>query len=552
MGVAEVQAAASGDQLAPVRAAIGQHDWQGALDAARAVTMNDAAVEADRLDLEAEAAWWLGRVEDCISARERAYRAYDDLGDHRRAGQCAVWLWEHHAISARPSIASGWLRRARRALEDDTDCVEHGSLLLREAEVAHGGGDLDDALALVDRALDLGRRLRSEDIEAEALQTKGRVLIDRGEVQDGLGHLDEAMLFAVEGRLRPFSTGKVYCSLIGACEEVGDFDRAAEWTEATLRWAETNHPFAIFPGICRVHRAIVLKRKGSLAEAEQEAARACEELRQSHVANSAAAYAEVGDIRRRLGDLEEAERAFARSQEISGGTCGGLALLRLAQGRVDEALKVIKGCVDGATNRLARAALLPLLVHVAIAADELDAAREAADELDEIVTTFDTPTLRASRLSTRGRLALALQEPAAADGLRAAADAWRALDVPYEEATARTLLGQALRERGDEAGATTSFASAAALFDQIGAHLDAQLVYDDQPARSWPAGLTGREVEVLRLIAAGLTNNEIATELFLSAKTVSRHLSNIFTKIGVSSRAGATAFAFEHQLVVPR
>ncbi len=358
----------AGDDLMPARDALAQHDWQGALDAARAVSSDDPATEARRLDLEAEAAWWLGRLEDCIVAREHAYRLFDELGDHRQAGQCAVWLWEHHAIYARPAIASGWLRRARRSLGDDTDCVEHGSLLLREAETAHGGGELDQALELVDRALDLGRRLRSEDLEAEALQTKGRVLIDQGQVQDGLGHLDEAMLFAVEGRLRPFSTGKVYCSLISACEDVGDFDRAAEWTEATLRWAETNHPFAIFPGICRVHRAIVLKRKGSLVEAEREAARACDELRQSHVANSAAAYAEVGDIRRRLGDLDEAERAFARYQEISGGTCGGLALLRLAQGRVDEAMKVITACVDGATNRLARAGLLPMLVHVAIAA----------------------------------------------------------------------------------------------------------------------------------------------------------------------------------------
>jgi DNA-binding CsgD family transcriptional regulator len=198
---------------------------------------------------------------------------------------------------------------------------------------------------------------------------------------------------------------------------------------------------------------------------------------------------------------------------------------------------------------LARAALLPMLVHVAVAADDLETAAEAADELDGIVETFDTPTLRASRLSTRGRLDLATHAPDAVDHLRQAADAWRALEVPYEEATARTLLGQARREQGDEAGATEAFAAASALFEHIGAHLDARLVYDDTPARTWPAGLTKREVEVLRLIAAGLTNNEIATELFLSAKTVSRHLSNIFTKIGVSSRAGATAYAFEHRLV---
>lgn len=539
------------DELGAVRDAIARHDWQSALDLARALAADDPAVEADRLDLEAEAAWWLGRLEDCIEAREGAYRVYDELGDHRRAGQCAVWLWEHHAIYARPSIASGWLRRARRALEGDEDCAEHGNLLLREAETAHGSGELDEALALATTALELGRRLRSADLEAEALQTRGRILIEQGHLDDGMGHLDEAMLFAVEGRLRPFSTGKVYCSLIAACEEVGDFDRAAEWTDATLRWASTNHPFAIWPGICRVHRALVLKRRGDLEEAEREAEQACDELRQSHRGNSAAAYAEVGDIRRRLGELERAEEAFTRMQEISGGPCGGLALLRLAQGRTDEAMAIATQCVAAQTNRLGRAGLLPVLVHVAIAADDLEVATRGLTELESTVADFDTPSLRATGLSTRGRLQLARGEPDARTTLHQAVDAWHALDIPYEEATARTLLGQALRQAGEEDAATASFNAAAELFDRIGARLEAQQVFGDTK-RSLPAGLTEREVEVLRLIAAGLTNNEIAGELFLSAKTVSRHLSNIFTKIGVTSRAGATAFAFEHRLVHAR
>jgi ATP/maltotriose-dependent transcriptional regulator MalT len=537
----------SEDLLADVRESIARHDWEGALGLARDLRFDDPVTEAERLDLEAEAAWWLGRLDDCIAAREEAYRVYDELGSSRRAGQCAVWLWEHHAICARPSVASGWLRRARRALEGDEDCVEAGNLLLREAETAHGRGDLDEALELATSALELGRRLRSVDLEAEALQTRGRVLIDQGHLDDGMGHLDEAMLFAVEGRLRPFSTGKVYCSLIAACEEVGDFDRAAEWTEATMRWAQT-HPFAIWPGVCRVHRAVVLKRRGALQEAEREAARACDELRQSHVANSAAAYAEVGDIRRRLGDLDRAEEAFAQSQEISGGPCGGLALLRLAQGRVGDALAIITACVAGQANRLGRAGLLPALVHVAVAAGDLEGAERALTELEATVAEFDTVTLRATARSTKGRLQLARHEADAVVTLQQAAEAWRELEVPYEEASARTLLGQAQRAAGDEAGAAASFEAAMQLFDQIGARLESDQVLGGTK-RALPAGLTEREVEVLRLIAAGMTNNEIAGELFLSAKTVSRHLSNIFTKIDVTSRAAATAFAFEHHLV---
>ena len=540
------------DALTAARDVLARHDWQAARDAAAFATVDTPALEAERADLLAEAEWWLGRLDECIEARQQAYRLFDELGEHRRAGQCAVWLWEHYAITARPANASAWLRRARRSLEGDNECAAYGALLLREAEVAHAGGDLDRASALATDVIALARDLRSADLEAEALQTNGRVLIDQGDVAEGMGHLDEAMLFAVEGRLGPYSTGKVYCSLISACEDVGDYDRAAEWTEATMRWAD-RHPFAIFPGICRVHRAVVLKRRGDLAEAEREAALACEELAHSHVGNSAAAYAEVGDIRRRLGQLDESEAAFARAQEISGQACAPLALLRLAQGRVDAARAIVTSCVRNTTNPLSRAALLPAFAHVAIAAGDLDAARDASVELDQIAADYANPEHAAAALSTRGRLQLAQGDaPAACDTLRHAVDRWRDLNVPYEVATAQTLLGQALREAGDEDAATESFAAAAKLFNQIGARLDAQRLTDRAPPPVLPARLTEREVEVLQLVAAGLTNNEIASALYLSAKTVSRHLSNIFTKIGVTSRAGATAFAFEHGLVQAR
>lgn len=540
------------DGLAPVRAALERHDWQAAADAVGSASVSSPGAEAERADLQAEALWWLGRLDECIEAREHAYRLFDELGEPLAAGRCAVGLWEHHGMRGHPATAGAWLRRARRALEGHPDTVEWGALVLREAETAHGSGELEDAIAQARQVVALARSLRSADLEAEALQTVGRVLIDRGEVADGMGHLDEAMLFAVEGRLGPYSTGKVYCSLISACEQLGDLDRAAEWTDATLRWAEA-HPFAIFPGICRVHRAVVLKRRGSLVDAEREAARACEELLATHLGNSAAAFAEMGDICRRLGELDRSQVAFERAQELSGRPCGGLALLRLAQGRVDAALSVVTGCLrERAASRLARADLLPVLVHVAIAAGDLVAASDALVELEEIAISFGTPALAASVRSTRGRLELAKGETdAAVSTLQDAVDRWHDLAVPYEVATARTLLGQALRETGDETGARAAFEAATRLFEQIGAHLDAKQV-DDDSAPPAPAGLTDREVEVLRLIAAGMTNNEIASELFLSVKTVSRHLSNIFTKIGVSSRSAATAYAFEQGLVEPK
>jgi ATP/maltotriose-dependent transcriptional regulator MalT len=319
-----------------------------------------------------------------------------------------------------------------------------------------------------------------------------------------------------------------------------------------MAWAE-NHPFAIFPGLCRVHRAVVLKRRGALSAAEQEAARASEELARSHVPNSGAAWAEVGDIRRRLGELDRAEEAFGRAESLCGRPCGEVALLRLAQGRADAAMSTIAGCLrNSGSNRLARAKVLPIYVHVAVAVGDTEAASDALAELEQIAETYDSQWLQATARSTRGRFELATAEPSVACAtLQDAIARWEALEVPYEIATMRTLLGHALRQRGDDAAAADCFAEAVRLFEQIGARLDARLVFDDaKPAR--PAGLTDREVDVLRLIAAGRTNNEIAAELYLSAKTVSRHVSNIFTKIGVTSRSGATAFAFEHELVDSR
>lgn len=543
------------NELEAAQDALARADWAAARDAALAATVSDPTSAAQRLDLLADALWWLGELDECIERREAAYRAYDDLAEHRRAGQCAVWLYEHHGFKMRPAIANGWLQRARRALEDDPECVEHGALVLREAERAHGGGDLAEAAALTTTIVDLGRRLRSPDLEAEALQALGRVLVDQGNAVDGLAHLDEAMLFAIEGRLRPYSTGKVYCSLISACEAIGDLGRAAEWTEATSRWAG-DHPFAIFPGICRVHRASALTWRGELADAQREAEQACTELASIHLPNAAAGFAEVGDIRRRLGDLAGAEAAFARAEEICGRTCSGLSLLRLAQGNVGAALTIIGQCLDDAGwSTLARAKLLPAHVQISIAAGDLEAAGASTAELEETAAAFEGPVLHAMARAARGRLQLAAGDRAGASAtLRDALDLWRALGVPYEEATTRTLLGQALRDH-DADGSAAHFAAAEAMFEQIGASVAARQTRDSRTQEAvdeLPAGLTAREGEVLLLIAAGHTNREIADALFLSSKTISRHVSNIFTKIGVSSRAAATAFAFEHDLVASR
>jgi DNA-binding CsgD family transcriptional regulator len=551
-GDAAVGRVSARDPLATARHALEHCDWQAAYDAASAAPApaGDRAGAADRLDLLAEAAWWLGRLDECIDAREGAYTGFDEVGERRRAGQCAVWLYEHYCFKARPAIAGGWLRRARGALESHPESVEYGAMRLREAERAHGSGDLEASAGTARAMVDLGRRLRSPDLEAEALQTLGRVLIDRGDPATGLAALDDAMLFAVEGRLRPYSAGKVYCSLISACEALGDVQRAAEWSEATTGWAQ-RHPLAVFPGLCRVHLASSLRLQGAWAEAEAQAARACAELDTLNVANAAAGHAEIGEIRRRLGDLDGAEEAFGRAEQLSGQPQSGLALLRLAQGEVDAAAAIINRALDELTwDRLGRARLLPAQAQIAIAAGDLDAATDALAELETIAADYASAALIAATLSTRGRIELATNDAAACATLRRAAARWQELGVPHEVATARMLHGAACRQAGDADGAKASFEAARSRFEQLGAARDLRdLRAITDPPADRPGGLTAREVEVLHLVASGMTNKQIAAELHLSEKTVARHLSNIFTKIDVTSRAAATAYAFERGLM---
>jgi DNA-binding CsgD family transcriptional regulator len=541
----------AGGTLEAAREAWARHDWQRCLELASELEQDDRLAEAERLDLLADAAWWLGRLDHCIEAREKAYRLYDDAGESRRAGQCAVWLYEHYCFRANPSVASGWLSRARRFLDGDGSCVELGALLLREAEMAHGSGALDKAAQLAERGIELGRELRCADLEAQALQALGRIRIDQSLPSEGLALLDEAMLFALEGRLSPYSTGRVYCSLISACEQLSDHRRAAEWTAMTSQWAE-RHPLAIFPGLCRVHHATALQWRGDWVEAEREALRACEELSEINLPNAAAAWAEIGDIRRRLGDLNGASQAFAAADRLCPQPRAGVALLRLAEGDLDAASSIVSEALEGAGwNRLARAKVLPALAQIAIAAGDLATAAGAVEELEQVAADFDSTGLRAASTSARGRLQIATGDPQACATLRSAVAQWTELGVPYEVATARMLLGEACRTAGDDAAASAAFTAASRMFDDLGVDVAARDRVEPASgaADRLPAGLTEREAEVLRLVAAGDTNKEIASVLFLSDKTVARHLSNIFIKIGVSTRAAATAFAFEHGLV---
>jgi ATP/maltotriose-dependent transcriptional regulator MalT len=480
------------------------------------------------------------------------FRCAEQLGDAPRAGQAALLLYDNYCFKGQRAVANGWLGRAKRLLEPEGESVVHGNLFVREAEEAHSAGDLELAQTRAQQALDLGQRLSDGDLEADALQCLGRILIVIGRIHEGLALYDQAMLSATEGRLGPLVSGKIYCSFISACEELGELRRAAEWTEVGSSWA-ASHPFSVFPGLCRVHRAEVLQLRGDWSQAEQEARRACSELEGVNLLNTALGFREVGEVRRRLGDLEGADTAFRQAAELGLGPGSGVALLRLAQGKVAAAqTMIVQALREESWNRLARAKLLPAAVQIAVAAGDLALAHEAADELDDIATTYDSGVIEASANTARGRVQLAEGDVGAATGsFRRALQRWQELDAPYEIATARVLLALTARAAGDEDGAAESFLSAAAVFERLGARADLAWIDSEQGRgrpRSLPDGLTDREVEVLLLVASGATNKAIAQELVLAEKTVDRHVSNIFRKLGVSSRAAATAYAFEHGL----
>jgi ATP/maltotriose-dependent transcriptional regulator MalT len=535
--------------LAEARAALAACNWPRARDLLDDAVTTTPSAEAERLDALGEALWWLGRIDECIEARVRAHALFGQHGAHTRAGQAAIWLYEHHCFLGRPAMAGGWLRRARRSLEADKESVAWGNLLLREAEELHGTGELEAAIDNSTEALAIARRLTSTDLEAEALQAVGRILIDDGRHREGMAHMDEAMLLAVEGRLGPYATGKVHCSVIGACEDVGDLRRATEWTEAASRWA-AHHPFAVFPGLCRVKRAEVLQRKGDWQQAEREARLACDELASLKVGSAAAAWIEVGEIRRRIGDLDGAEEAFGHAEDLCCTPTAGLALLRLAQGHPAAATSIIDDALAAGTSAVARAKLLPAKVQVSIGAGRLDEAADATDELERLAARYESDAFAASAALSRGRLQLAAGHPLACATLRRAVELWRQLEVPYEAASAQLLLSEASRLAGDQDASDTSLRSAIATFDRLGAAYDARHARELRGGHGTPAGLTEREAEVLRLVAKGCTNKDIARTLRLSDKTIARHVSNIFTKTGATTRSAATAFAFESGIVL--
>jgi DNA-binding CsgD family transcriptional regulator len=525
-------------------------------DAYTALSLADrsSSLPAEDLELLATAAYLLGRVEDCLGALQRAQQRHAEGGDRRRAARCAYWLSFHLINRGDLAQASGWLARAGRLLEHERpDCAEHGLLLLPVALQRLDAGEEAAALAVLAQAAEIGRRAGDADLVALTLHLQGRALLLQGRMGEGMVSLDEAMVAVVAGELSPEVAGTVYCSVLEACQEISEWRRAHEWTEALTAWCGKQPDMITFTGKCLVHRAEIMQLHGAWPEAVEEAERARERFaRAADEHATGAAWYRQAEVYRACGDVAGAEDAYQQASRWGREPQPGLALLRLAEGRTEAAAAAIRRVVAETSDRLGRAKLLPAHVEIMLAAGDLRAARDAAGELAEIAEGYDTPALRALADHARGAVLLAGGDARAAlVALRGAWRVWRDLQAPHEAARVRVLIGLACRALGDEEAAALELDAARAVFTELGAAPD--LARLQALARTEAATnahrLTPRELQVLRLLATGKTNHAIATDLVLAEKTVHRHVSNIFAKLGVSSRAAATAYAYQHRLV---
>jgi DNA-binding CsgD family transcriptional regulator len=511
----------------------------------------EAPLDGEDLERLATAAYLVGRDDDCEAFTARAHQTFFDRGDREGAARTAFWLG--FALMERGAIApaSGWFARAGRLLDEgQLDSVVRGYLLIPVAIRAIVQGDPATAHATFSQASDIAQRFEDRDLASVACHGRGRALIRLGRIAEGAALLDEAMASVVAGDVSSLVAGDVYCSVLEGCQEIFDLRRAYEWTASLAQWCATQPDLVRFRGACLLYRAEVLQLRGQWDDAARDAQGACELLIARPAAG--AAFYRRGDLHRLRGEFSKAEEAYSRAHERGRKPQPGLSLLRLAQGQIDAAVASIRSVLRDSHAQTSRARMLPAAVEIFLAADDLSGARAASAELSEIALAFGAPQLLAAAAHAAGAVRLADGDiEGASASLRQACETWRELDMPYEEAQTCLLLAAVSYKRGDRDGRRLETEAARRIFTQLGAEPGfARVAKQPESASHQRIGsLSEREAQVLRLLAAGKTNRGIAEELFISEKTVARHVSNIFDKLGVSSRTAATAWAYQHNLV---
>jgi DNA-binding NarL/FixJ family response regulator len=535
------------DELVRAREAFDRRDWVAAYEGL-SVAGSEALLAADFADL-ATAAYLVGRHNDCIQALQRAHLAHLDAGDQRAAVRSAFWLAMTLMDRGEHAVASGWIARAERLLEAfEQDTVEHGYVLFFRMLGHVLAGDPVTGLGEATTLTSYGRRFGDGDLLAAGLMAQGRCLLYLGRVPEGVHLLDEAMVGVTTGEVSPIFAGHTYCSLIEACQEISDFDRVAQWTTALTTWCSAQVGLVPFTGQCALHRGQVMRVRGAFEQAIAELDSAAARYVVAGIpAAAGSAFAEKGELLSIRGEYDAAEEAFEQAVGLGHDPQPAHALLSLARGRTSAACTAVRRVLGEPRHPIHRSRLLPGAIDVLLAANDLTAARPLVAELEAVGEAFDSSSLKAMAGYAAGALALAEDRPDdALKALRAALQSWQELGWPYETARTRVLVGRSMRELGDEESAVAELGASARALAALGATPAAQEADRLLAPGLLPGGLTAREAEVLRLVAAGGSNAEIAGTLFLSEKTVARHLSNIFTKLNVPSRTAAAAYAFDH------
>jgi ATP/maltotriose-dependent transcriptional regulator MalT len=535
------------DELLEAREAYERRDWAVALERLRGM----GGLGPDDSFALATSAYLLGNVDEAVRALQAGYQDRIRNDDSLGAARFASWLGLLLNVRGEFAVGGGWVARAQRLLETEPeDVVERGYLLAHEFFQHLDRGDFVRAGETAARIVETGRRFSEPDLVAQGLMMQGRMMIYSGRVRDGLARLDEAMVGLTAGEVSPIIAGMAYCSLIEACQELSDFSRAASWTSALTRWCEAQPGLVPYTGQCALHRGQIMRLRGAYDEALAEFALAQRRYEKEGTAAPAGmALTEQGDVLRIRGKLDEAEAAYRQAAEFGHEPQPGLALTWLARGRTTAAISAIHRLLAEAWGPVHRSWMLPAAVEILVAAQRLDEARGHADELSQIAAAFGNAALRAMAAYAAAAVELASGEREKALGHgRESCRLWSDIGSPYEASRARVLVARALRELGDEDSAAAELAVARHGFAAVGAAPGVQQV-DKLLGRARPGGLTEREIEVLRLVAEGRSNPDIARALVLSHKTVERHLSNIFTKLDVPSRTAAAAYAHEHGLM---
>lgn len=535
------------------RVAFEQRAWSEAYAGLSAADGQDGLAPGD-LERFAMAAYMLCRDGDGDALLARAHRELLSRGKVARAARCGFWLAFHLFYRGEAARGGGWLARAQRLLDDaGLDCVERGYLLVAPGRRHALSGDADRGYAMAGEAASVGERFGDPDLVTLARHVQGQALVRMGKVAEGTRLLDEAMVSVTAGEVSAMVAGAVYCSMIETCQDIFDVGRAQEWTTELSTWCEAQPDLVLFDGKCLAYRSEVLRLHGDWSAAMGEVQRACDRLsRPPGQPALGMAHYQRAELHRLRGEFDQAEEAYRHASRAGRQPQPGLAMLRLAQGKVEVAAAAIRRALAEAGDWASRSRLLAAHVEVMLAAGDTGAARAGADELSEIAGEMGVPVLDALSAAATGAVLLAEGDvPAALRSLRRGWAAWRDLTMPYEAARTRVLIGLACRQGGERDTAAMELDAARRAFDQLGAVPDARRVRElaGGSMTSGEAPLTARQREVLSLVARGLSNGEIARELVISERTVARHMSNIFTRLGVSSRTAATAFAFEHDLV---